>query len=124
MLYLGFLFYGLGLIAGIASLVCFVMVVIEMFKRQQTGIAIATLIGIPCGYGGILALIYGWMKATEWNLKKVMMIYTGTFLASILLYVCGGVFMGMGASAAAGDFGKQMEIEMKKQQDLQKKKMK
>src|SRR5207244_2318083 len=52
-------------VAGIASLVCFVMVLIQMFQHGQTGLGIACIVLIFCGVGGLIAFIYGWMKSTE-----------------------------------------------------------
>lgn len=79
--------------AGIASLVCFILVVIEMFKRNETGIGIATIVLTVCtGFGTLLAFVYGWVKASEWGLKKVMVAWTILLVVNIALVAAYFVF--------------------------------
>src|SRR5438477_12228825 len=91
------LYAGIGLlfIASIVSLVCFVMVLVQMFQRGQSGLGIATILLLFCGVGGILAFVYGWVKSTEWNLKNVMLLWTGTFVIAAIGY---GLMMAGGLS--------------------------
>jgi uncharacterized membrane protein YfcA len=77
---------GLQGLAGLASLVCFVMVLIAMFQRQQTILAIVCI--VFCVIGPIIAFVYGWMKADEWNLKNVMLIWT---IAVVIGFLGGGL---------------------------------
>ena len=88
---------GVQIILGIASLVCFIMVVVKMFQNDATGVGIASLVLILCGIGGLIAFIYGWMKASAWNSQSLMLIWTGCILGSIVASLL--VFM---FSAAAG----------------------
>ena len=71
-------------VAGIVALVCFILVVVAMFNHGQTGLGIACIVLIFCGIGGLLAFIYGWIKAGEWNLKNVMIVYTIAFVVGII----------------------------------------
>lgn len=80
--------YVVALGCGIASLVCFILVLIEMFKRQQTGLAIACIVLAFCtGIGTLIAFVYGWMKGSEWGLGKVMRIWTACLVAQILALI-------------------------------------
>ena len=70
----------------VVSLVCFVMVLIQMFQHGKTGIGIASIVLAFCaGLGMLLAFIYGWMKATEWNIKNVMLAWTACIVIGIVL---------------------------------------
>jgi len=73
----------LQIAAGIASLVCF-MVLMAMFQHGQTGLGIACIVLIFCGVGGLIAFIYGWVKSSEWNIKNLMLLWTGAIVIAIL----------------------------------------
>ena len=73
--------YILLAIAGIASLVCWIMVLIKIFQNAGVGLGI---LGIVCG---IFALVYGWIKAAEWDIKNIMLIWTIITVVSIVLQV-------------------------------------
>jgi len=95
---------------GIGSLVCFILVVIQMFKNEQNGLGIACIILAFCtGVGPLIAFVYGWMKSTEWNLKKVMLAWTGCIAGALVSYVI--MFAaGLGAAASmSNDFQNQLE---------------
>jgi hypothetical protein len=77
---------GLQIVVGLASLACFVMVVIKMFQNGQTGLAIACILLIWC-IGGLIALVIGWQNAEKWGIKNIMMIWTGLVVVGILLSV-------------------------------------
>jgi hypothetical protein len=48
---------GLGWIASIVALVCCILVIVKMFQNEQTGLGIATIVGLfVCGLGHILSL--------------------------------------------------------------------
>jgi hypothetical protein len=74
----------LQIVAGVASLVCFIMVIMAMFQHNQTGLGIACIVLIFCGVGGLIAFIYGWVKSSEWNLKNIMLIWTAAFVVGIV----------------------------------------
>jgi hypothetical protein len=63
-------------IGGIVGFVCFILVVVKMFQHGQTGLGIATIVlVIFCGIGGLIAFIFGWMRAREWNINNIMLIW-------------------------------------------------
>lgn len=76
---------------GIAHLVFFIMVLIQMFKRDQSNLGIICIVLTFCtGVGPLIAFVYGWIKSTEWNLKKVMTYWTA---AIALIFVAGGLLL-------------------------------
>ncbi len=82
---------GIALLAvgAIGSLVCWIMVLIKMFKNEKPLIGI---LGILCS---LWAFIWGWMKSSTLGLKKTMMIWS----ACILLTIVGNVLYGIGMAA-------------------------
>ncbi len=72
----------------LGSLICFIIVVIEMFGHGRVGLGIATIVlGFCCGIGSIIAFIVGWVNADRWNLRIVMLIWTAIIIVNIILYV-------------------------------------
>src|SRR5207245_758609 len=78
----------LGLL-NLASLVCFILVLIQMFQRGQTGLGIACIVLICCGIGGLVAFIYGWMKSNEWGIKNLMLAWAGLIVLAIIVDLAG-----------------------------------
>ncbi len=73
----------IGGILSFVSLVCAIMVIVKMFQKEQTALGIVSLILLFCsGIGYLITLVYGWMKSTEWNIKKLMVTYTVCFISS------------------------------------------
>ena len=90
---LGIVLYGLVIVCGIGSVVCWIMTLIHIF-RENVGLGI---LGIICG---LFAFIYGWVKVGEYGNKKVMTWWTVFFLGSIVLQVLAVAVVG--ASMAGG----------------------
>ena len=77
----------LAMVLSLVSLVCFIIVLIKQF--QNAG-ALHGIIGIvTCG---IWTLIWGWMNATQLNIKNIMMIWTLVLVVCIILNVMSGGF--------------------------------
>ncbi len=77
----------LGMICGLGSLICFIIVLIKQF--QNAG-AVHGIIGIiTCG---IWTFIWGWMNAGKLNIRNIMLIWTALLLLSIILNVASGGF--------------------------------
>jgi hypothetical protein len=75
----------LGTVGGLTCLVCHILVIIKMFQRGQTGLGIACILLTLCfGIGGLITLIYGWVKASEWNIKNLMVVYTIGFGLNVI----------------------------------------
>ena len=70
-----------SVIAGIGSLVCFILVVIHLFQSDQTGLGIACIVLVfVCGVGGLIAFVKGWMD----GLGTVMWVWTGCIAVGVL----------------------------------------
>ncbi len=88
-------------LASLGSLVCFIMVLIQLFKAKGAGHGILGI--LSCG---IYPFIWGWMNAKKLALNQIMLIWS----------VCMGLSMvtGMFASAAmAPQIMKQIEEQQK-----------
>ncbi|MDA1049584.1 MAG: hypothetical protein O3C40_03770 [Planctomycetota bacterium] len=82
------LWYLLAIACGIASLVFFILVLVQMFKRDQSTLGIVCIVLSLCsGIGVLVAFVYGWMKATEWNLKKIMTYWTVAFVLYFIFLI-------------------------------------
>lgn len=81
------LIQGLLVLVGIGELVCLILVLMKMFQvgEQTMGIVCIVLL-LCCGIGGLIVFIYGWINATKWDIKNVMLIWTGLFIAALVLY--------------------------------------
>jgi hypothetical protein len=76
--------YYLGIAAGLVSLVCWIMVLIKMFPAEG---ALKGILAIICG---LYAFVWGWMNATRFNLKTIMLIWTVAILISVIANVAFG----------------------------------
>ena len=66
---------GIGGIMCLIAFVCSVLVIVKMFQNEQTGIGIASIIGMLCaGLGHILTLIFGWKNKVAWDLGKLCLV--------------------------------------------------
>ena len=115
---------GIGALLGLVSLILFIMIVVKMFQRNETAIGIISIV-IFCigGIGHLVALVYGWMKAGEWNIRGLMMTYTFTLLGSMIIGGAGyGIFISKMVNEIQNnpEFQEQMEqmqIEMQGLED-------
>lgn len=74
----------LGSLAGLVSLVCYVLVIIQMFQHGQTGLAVVCLVLLLCcGLGGLIAFVFGWMRARDWNITNLMTVWTVAFVIEV-----------------------------------------
>jgi hypothetical protein len=71
---------GIALVSlgGLASLICWIMVLVKMFKTQES--PLMGIIGIvTCG---LWAFIWGWMNAGKYAIKNIMLIWTVAIILS------------------------------------------
>jgi len=73
-------------LAGLGALVCWILVLVQMFKRQQIALGI---VGIICS---IVAFVYGWIKAREWGIMNIMLAWTACVVLMILFGALSGAF--------------------------------
>jgi len=77
-------------IAGIVSLVCWIMTIIRMFKIEGALLGILSICGL-------IGFIMGWVKVKEHESMKLMLIWTAAIVVSIPLN-----YIVAGAAGAAG----------------------
>jgi hypothetical protein len=70
------------LAAGV-SLICWIMVLLKMFPAEGV---VKGILAIICG---LYAFIWGWMNATQHNLRNLMLVWTVAILVSIVLSFLG-----------------------------------
>jgi hypothetical protein len=73
--------FPLAILVSLGSLVCWILVLVKIFKSGNIGLGI---VGIICP---LVAFIYGWMKADEFGIKNIMLIWTVLVIASIGLNI-------------------------------------
>jgi hypothetical protein len=74
---IGFILLGIG---SIASIICWIMVLIQLFQKEGTGLGI---LGIFCN---IYTYIWGWIKSKELGLKNLMLGWTAAIIVSMIGY--------------------------------------
>lgn len=84
------LFYALNGICSLVYIICFIMVVMAMFKSGDKTLGIVCLVLCWC-VGPLIALVTGWINADKWNVRKIMPIFTAAFVGGIIFGVLGGV---------------------------------
>ena len=81
-----------AVLLGLVQLVCLVLVIVEMFKRGETALGIVCAVLTLCtGIGGLIAFVYGWIKSTEWGLRKVMLAWTACLVLQLVLALAAGI---------------------------------
>jgi hypothetical protein len=75
----------LSMCLGVGSLICWIIVLIKQF---QTAGVVHGIIGIvTCG---IWTFIWGWMNASNLNIKNIMMIWTVLIVAGLAVRLAFG----------------------------------
>ena len=72
-------------LVSIAILVCFILVLIKLFKKEGVGLGI---LGIICG---IYTFIWGWINHKTQNITTVMIIWTILTVLMLILQFTVGV---------------------------------
>jgi hypothetical protein len=70
-------------LAFIVSIVCWIMVLLKMFPAEGP---LKGILAIICG---LYAFIWGWMNASRFNLRNIMLIWTVALLVSIVMSFMG-----------------------------------
>ena len=76
-----------ALCLGLGSLVCFIMVVVQMIKQGHTGLGVLCLVLGLCGLGELAAFVIGWARARLWHLTGVMTAWSVLVVAGIAFYL-------------------------------------
>ena len=69
----------LSSLAGLGSLVCFIMVLIKLFKEKGV---LHGILGIICG---LYTFIWGWIEAGRLGIKNIMLAWTALIVVEIVL---------------------------------------
>ena len=88
------------LLAGILSIgaiVCFVMVIIQMFKHDDATMGIICLVLLLCGIGGLVAFVMGWINVGKYQIQNIMYAWTGCIVGAVVLQILAGMFVDPGA---------------------------
>jgi len=88
-------------ISVLGSIICFIMVLIQLFKAKG---ALHGILGLICS---LYTFIWGWINAKTLNLSKLMLIWT----------ICLLVSMATGAVAAASAAAQIQQMQMQSQQE-------
>lgn len=64
------MFLGLAVVAGLASLVCWIMVLIKIFQDGKIGLGV---LGIICP---LFAFIYGWVRVSDFGMQTIMLVWS------------------------------------------------
>ena len=82
------LLLGLSGVCSIVSLVCFIMVIVQMFKRDESKMGIVCIVTfLCCGIGGLIAFVYGWTKAAAWDIKNIMIAWSVAIMIVAIMIV-------------------------------------
>jgi hypothetical protein len=76
----------LNSVVGLAAFVMFILVVVQMFKHDQTALGIVSLVLCLCGIGQLIAFVVGWINVGKWNIRPIMLIWTGLIVVYFLIY--------------------------------------
>jgi hypothetical protein len=71
--------------ASLVSFICYIVVLIQMFQRGATAMAITCLVlTLCCGLGGLITFVCGWVKAAEWKIVNLMTVWTVAFAITVV----------------------------------------
>ncbi len=71
----------LSLVAGVANLVCFIVVLIKLFQVEGT---LKGILGIICS---LYTFIWGWMNVENLGIRQVMTIWSALIVVGLILNV-------------------------------------
>ena len=94
---------GLASLAGIGSLICWILVLIRLFKAKG---ALHGILGIICG---LYPLIWGWINVKALDIKNIMVAWTACIAIGIPLNMMAG-------AGAASQMQKAIEDAQRMQQ--------
>ncbi len=81
-----FMLIALNFVFGIGSLICFILVLVQMFQRGQTSLGIACIVlAFCCGIGVLIGFVNGWINAKAWEIQNIMLAWTGCIVVGILI---------------------------------------
>jgi hypothetical protein len=77
----------LSSVGGLGQLVCFILVLIQMFQRGKGGLGVVCIVlTLCCGIGALVAFIYGWVVSRPWNITTIMLVWTVAWILTVIGY--------------------------------------
>lgn len=62
------------------------MTVVKMFQNEDTTLGIVSAVGLlACGIGVLVAFIFGWIKAKDYDNKTAMTVWTACIALNLIL---------------------------------------
>lgn len=80
-----------GGIFSLASLVLAILVCVKMIQNGQQTLGIVSIVLSFCLIGQFIALVYGWMKAQEWQIQTLMKGFTACLALSLVMGCLQGI---------------------------------
>lgn len=85
----------LQVIIGLASLVCFIIVVFNMFQHDDSTLGIVCIVLFFCaGIGALIAFVMGWVNSGKYGIMNIMLAWTGIVVLGLIVNVAGAVLGG------------------------------
>ena len=78
----------LALLVLLGSIICWIIVLIKIFQNDG---ALKGVLGLICG---LFAFIWGWMNASRYGIRNIMMIWTVLLIIYFILGMLGGFSYG------------------------------
>src|SRR5438045_4111544 len=80
----------LSSVGGIGMLVCFILLIVQLFQRGRTGLGILCIVlFFCCTIGHWIAYIVGWMNSRDWGNTNLMWIWT----VFVILWIIGNALV-------------------------------
>jgi hypothetical protein len=80
-------------LVGLVSLACFILVLVRIFQEGQTALGVSCVVLFFCFLvGALIAFVFGWMRAVDWGITKLMWLWTGCIVAGIALTLAAVAF--------------------------------
>ena len=75
----------LSSVGTVGSIICLILVWVQMFQRGKTGLGITCIVTtFCCLIGGLITYILGWVNSREWGITNLMLIWTGFIVLNII----------------------------------------
>jgi hypothetical protein len=78
------LLQGVGGLAGIVALVCFIIILVRMFQTGDTTLGIVCIVTLLCGIGVLITYIMGWVKQAQYRSFQIMLIWTACLVVGLI----------------------------------------
>ncbi len=89
---MGIVLTGLSWVAGLAALVCYIIIIVRMFQNGDTTLGIIGLVGLICCIGYVITYVMGWVNSTKYRSMPIMPIWTACFIVAVICGLVSGAF--------------------------------